>query len=81
MTLILILTNLTFSKRVSRQDKTCDNELQQFSDTQNKYLEEIQSLAQKGGLPESDWKAITEYDNEVCYDMDCLESGTFYFNL
>ncbi|ODN00254.1 Endothelin-converting enzyme 1 [Orchesella cincta] len=46
-----------------------------LTEIQTRYLEEIQVLARKGGLPESEWKSITKYDRQVCYELDCLESA------
>lgn len=62
-------------------DKICldqnDGGSEKLSELQSRYLNEIQVLARKGGMPEDEWKQITEYDRHVCYEIDCLESGKF----
>lgn len=73
LVLIASLVNSASSRRFSRKVDCNNNGV--LTESQLRYLEEIQVLARKGGMAEEDWKAITEFDEETCYEFDCLESG------
>lgn len=69
----LSIVKAASSGRFSRKVDCNNNGV--LTESQSRYLEEIQVLARKGGMPEEDWKAITQYNEETCYELDCLESG------
>ncbi|CAL8140045.1 unnamed protein product [Orchesella dallaii] len=69
---LLLLADSVFSKRHSRRGT--DN----LEDWQRLYLEKIQLLAKEGGLPEEEWRSITKFNKDVCYEKGCLESALEY---
>jgi len=61
----------TSSKRHTKRAES------KFEEWQKRSLEKIQLLAREGGLPEEEWRGITKFDKDVCYEMDCLKSGKY----
>ncbi|ODM92331.1 Neprilysin-1 [Orchesella cincta] len=70
---VAILTGATWSKRHSRRQSPTLEEWQQRS------LEKLQVLAREGGLPEEEWKGITKFDKDVCYEKNCLDAVALEF--
>lgn len=71
---LLVLSPKVSTRRLYR-NADCNNNNVQFTESQSRLLEEIQVVARKGGMADEDWQTITEYDEDVCYEIDCLESG------
>ncbi|CAL8140039.1 unnamed protein product [Orchesella dallaii] len=69
---LLLLADSVFSKRHSRRGT------ENLEDWQRLYLEKIQLLAKEGGLPEEEWRSITKFNKDVCYEKGCLESALEY---
>ncbi|CAL8140041.1 unnamed protein product [Orchesella dallaii] len=69
---LLLLADSVFSKRHSRRGT------ENFENWQRLYLEKIQLLAKEGGLPEEEWRSITKFNKDVCYEKGCLESALDY---
>lgn len=67
--LLVGVANTTNPRRTSRSKAS------PLTDWQKQYLEKIQLAAKEGGLEEAEWKGITKYDKDVCYERPCLDSG------
>ncbi|CAL8140047.1 unnamed protein product [Orchesella dallaii] len=66
---LLLLADPTFSRRHFRRGT------ENLEDWQKLALEKIEVLAREGGLPEEEWRGITTFDKDVCYDKGCLEAA------
>ncbi len=73
---VLLLVGLAHTTNPRRASRSKASPL---TDWQKQYLEKIQLAAKEGGLSEAEWKGITKYDKDVCYERACLDSGKFIF--
>ncbi|ODM90612.1 Neprilysin-2, partial [Orchesella cincta] len=67
--LLAFLTDGTWSRRHSKRQS------QTLEEWQQRYLEKLQVLAREGGLPEEEWKGITKFDKDICYEKSCLDAA------